>query len=93
MMRSDQISRGTKLEKRDIRRNVQERTEHLVMNVDTEVGGVGGWMLRGWWDRQQMEHLLKAATTRNIHSGAVAASQRSLCRERNDTLTTGVGKE
>lgn len=62
------------------------------MNVDTEVGGVGD-DAKGWWDRQQMEHLPKAATTRNIHSGAVAASQRSLCRERNDTLTTGVGKE
>ena len=62
------------------------------MNVDTEVGGVRD-DAKGWWDRQQMEHLPKAATTRNIQSGAAAASQRSLCRERNDTLTTGVGKE
>lgn len=59
----------------------------MVMNVDIEVGGVRGYG-KGWWDRQQMEHLPKAATTRNIHSGAAEPSQRSLCRERNDTLTT-----
>lgn len=62
------------------------------MNVNFEVGGVRD-DAKGWWDRQQMEHLQKAATTRNTHSGAEEPSQRSLCGESNDTLTTGAGKE
>lgn len=59
----------------------------MVMNIDIEVGGLRG-DAKGWWDRQQMEHPPKAATTRNIHSGAAEPSQRGLCRERSDTLTT-----
>lgn len=64
----------------------------MVMDVDFEVGGSRD-DAKGWWDRQQMEHLQNPATTRNVHSRASEPSQRNLCRERNDTLTAGVGKE
>lgn len=53
----------------------------MVMDVDFEVGGSRD-DAKGWWDRQQMEHLQNPATTRNVHSRASEPSQRNLQREK-----------